>query len=474
MKFKDRQAALIVTLIFVLPLFTFGILSLADTDPTRSEAENRELHKPEFSWSALFSGTYTQELSKYYADTFPLRDRLMSANKALNAFYQGDGDVIIDRGDVDPGEGESIINVPGFEASIMPGVSSSPSPSPAESPSPVNSPSPEGTPSPSPEPTPSPTPEITPTPSLPPSGDVVKAGSVVVIGTRAMEVSYANAAALARYAKAVSDLAALMPGARTIVLDAPNGAEFYSPIEMHSGSTSQSEQIASVYSQLSPEVVSVDAYAQLARHTDEYIYFRTDHHWTALGAYYAYTAFCETLGLEPVPIEKFETGQYENFVGSMYNFTAKYAVSKVLKDNPDTLTYYLPVVDTNMRIFSEGSLTGKYFDWNVINTKIGSYSNKYIAFIGGDNPLTRITTSAGTGKSIAVIKESYGNAFTPFLTSHYDNIYVIDPRKVNGDGQTKLKLPQFVKDNAIDDVIFINYPMMYNNSAWSDFMGRMK
>ena len=76
------------------------------------------------------------------------------------------------------------------------------------------------------------------------------------------------------------------------------------------------------YSQMDDKIITVDAYSKLRSHTDEYIYFRTDHHWTQLGAYYAYTAFCEAAGFEAVPLDAFETGRYDRFVGSMYNFTA--------------------------------------------------------------------------------------------------------------------------------------------------------
>ena len=93
------------------------------------------------------------------------------------------------------------------------------------------------------------------------------------------------------------------------------------------------------YSKMAPNIVTVDAYAKLRNHTDEYIYFRTDHHWTQLGAYYAYTAFCEAAGFEAVPLEDFETGRYDNFVGSMYTFTKGYPQSDVLKNNPDYLDY---------------------------------------------------------------------------------------------------------------------------------------
>ena len=65
------------------------------------------------------------------------------------------------------------------------------------------------------------------------------------------------------------------------------------PESMHQGLNSQKDMIDYCYSQLNGSIITVDAYSKLRAHTDEYIFFRTDHHWTQLGAYYAYTAFCE-------------------------------------------------------------------------------------------------------------------------------------------------------------------------------------
>ena len=89
----------------------------------------------------------------------------------------------------------------------------------------------------------------------------------------------------------------------------------------------------------------VDVRQTLAAHKSEYIYYRTDHHWTQLGAYYAYTAFCEAAGFEAVPLEQFQTGRYDTFLGSMYTFTKGYPQSDVLKQHPDYLDYYLPIAE---------------------------------------------------------------------------------------------------------------------------------
>ena len=87
---------------------------------------------------------------------------------------------------------------------------------------------------------------------------------------------------------------------------------------------------------------------------------------------------------------------------------------------------------------------------HAVATKVNS-SNKYLCFISGDTLLSRFTTGVKNGKSILVIKESYGNAFVPWLLNHYENVYVCDPR------QGTINIPSFVRDNNVDDVLAINY-----------------
>ena len=97
---------------------------------------------------------------------------------------------------------------------------------------------------------------------------------------------------------------------------------------------------------------------------------------------------------------------------------------------------------------------GTYADWfAVVYTGADKYaaSDKYLCFIAGDNPLTKIHNEKITdGSSIVVIKESYGNAFVPFLVDSYEHVYVIDYRHWKG------ILSDFVIENNIDDVLFLN------------------
>ena len=216
----------------------------------------------------------------------------------------------------------------------------------------------------------------------------------------------------------------------------------------------------------------MDAYSKLRAHTDEYIFFRTDHHWTQLGAYYAYTAFCEAAGFEPAALDEFETGRYDSFVGSMYTFTKGYPQSEVLKANPDYLEYYLPLYETHARYYSDATLQDGV-PVSVVYTKMDdAVSNKYLCFIGGDTPVC-VIESAAEGGTCLVLKESYGNALVPFLTSHYSKIIVVDPREFNRDGKPSLDLAAFAAEQGVDDLLVINYPYMINSKNYVRWLERL-
>ena len=216
----------------------------------------------------------------------------------------------------------------------------------------------------------------------------------------------------------------------------------------------------------------IDVLPALTEHKGEYLYYRTDHHWTQLGAYYAYTAFCEAAGFDAVPLEQFQTGRYDTFLGSMYTFTKGYPQSDVLKQHPDYLDYYLPIADTHARYYADGSLENGT-PVSVVYTQLDeSVSNKYLCFIGGDTPVC-IVESDVQGPTCIVLKESYGNAFVPFLTSHYGRIIVIDPREFNQEGKPTLDLAAFAADQGVDDLIVINYPYMINSKAFVRYLNAL-
>ena len=469
-------------LVLLTAMFSVGVYSLADYDATGSASEKREFIKPEFSVKALLNGTYIPALERYYSDTFPGRESLLKANRTLNKFYyySGSGEdsvLILNQSDSAAQGGESLDAVQ--KANGQTQQPEQPTPVQPEAPSePVQEPTdtadapqtPETTERPEEQPE---QPETDPELDTPEESDASYAGSVVVVGDRAMEIPTRLDDLITSYAGAVGNLAAAMgPDVRTISLITPNGGEFYSPESLHTGEHSQKDMIDFCYSQMDDKIITVDAYSKLRSHTDEYIYFRTDHHWTQLGAYYAYTAFCEAAGFDAIPLDQFQTGRYDTFLGSMYGFTEGYPQSEVLKQNPDYLEYYLPIADTHARYYADGSLESGT-PVSVVYTELDdSVSNKYLCFIGGDTPIC-IVESDVPGPTCIVLKESYGNAFVPFLTSHYGRIIVIDPREFNRDGKPTLNLTEFAADQGVDDLIVINYPYMINSKAFIRYLNAL-
>ena len=471
---KFHIVLLVLTLLAVL---TVTAISVFDTDPTFSELENRKLaQRPKFSLSSLLDGSFISAFETYYSDTFPGREKMLELNRSLNKFYyysgpsEEDSMLVISGNTGAENGGESLHDVQQEQAEQAKSDET-----PADSPQMDTPQTPDTTDeAQQPDDTQPPAEEEQPAHiDTPDESEATYAGNVVVVGTRAMEIPTASDDLIVRYAGAVNNLAeALGQDVRTFSLVTPNGGEFYSPESMHEGLHSQKAMIDLCYENLQSDVIPVDAYSALAQHADEYLYFRTDHHWTQLGAYYAYTKFCEAAGFEAEPLDSFQTGEYQNFVGSMYTFTSGYPQSQVLKDNPDTLTYYLPQVETHAKYYADATLQNGV-PISVVYTKLSEQTtNKYLCFIGGDTPVC-IIDSAAEGGVCMVLKESYGNAFVPFLTSHYSKIIVIDPREFNRDGKPSLDLAAFAAEQGVDDLLVINYPYTVNNVSYINWLNRL-
>lgn len=468
-------------------LLAVGVWSLVPDSRTASSVDGKTLaQKPEFSFESLLDGTYLPALEQYYSDHFPMRDTLLRAGKQLNRLYYYSGAdedaMLIIGGSTGAEQGgerlDSVETLPQEPTETMtpqrPLSPAEPEQKPEETDTLPSEPqTPQEPPAEEQTPPQTDTPEAPPELDEPEENEASWAGNVIVVGTRAMEIPSANAEIIDRYAQTINALAdAMGDQVRTVSLVTPNGGEFYSPESMHTGLHSQKDMIDRCYAGMDETVVTVDAYAGLREHADEYIYFRTDHHWTQLGAYYAYEKFCETVGFTATPIESFETGVYENFVGSMYTFTKGYPQSETLYNNPDTLTYYLPVYETHAKYYADAALENGV-PVSVVYTQLSeSTSNKYLCYIGGDTPIC-VIDSAAEGGTCIVLKESYGNAFVPFLTSHYSRIIVIDPREFNRDGKPTLDLTSFAAEQGIDDLIVINYPYMINNASYVSWLDRL-
>lgn len=203
----------------------------------------------------------------------------------------------------------------------------------------------------------------------------------------------------------------------------------------------QKELINELYSKV--KCNTVDNYKFLDEHDDEYIYYRTDHHWTSLGAYYGYTAVANTLGIEPVDISKYEKKAVsKDFYGTIYSS------SGVRWVKPDVIDIY--VSDENKKVenfVGENPTEGVFYNYDKLEIK-----DKYTFFLGGNAPLIKVTSDCDSGKKLLVIRDSYSDCEIPYLTEHYSEIYLMDLRYY------KFGVKSFLENNEVDEVL-INYSM---------------
>jgi len=433
----------ILCVVFLLAIMLVGAISLFDKDPTFSQTEKRKLKTfPKITISALLDGSFTDDLRDYFADTFPGREKLLEKNTTLNSFYYFSGLASEDTEQL-------VVN---FDSNAAQGGEALKNPDTTE-----------GTKATDPQNREEDTPKQTE-----PAAPAEQLGNVILVGDRAMDVPYGNNATIKRYAAAVTGIATLLgDDVKTFSMPVPNAAEFYAGSSWNTGNYSQKAMFELCRDSLGDNVTYVDAYSELAKHTDEYLYFRTDHHWTHLGAYYAYSALCGAAGIQVDPLSKFATGQWDNFVGSMYTYIASYPQSAVLKDNPDTVYYWKPYANCETYYYSNTALSDPIAS-GTINRIRDEVENKYLTFMGGDHPVTVVTTDV-SGPTILVIKESYGNALISWLTGHYEKIILIDPREYF-DLNRDIDLKAFAEAQGVDQCLVINYPMMLNSEAYIKHM----
>ena len=247
---------------------------------------------------------------------------------------------------------------------------------------------------------------------------------------------------LPRNIAAVASLAARCPG-KVYVMVAPAASSIYPErVPAHAPllqEESYLSQIQAAVEQAGGTYLSLEE--ALSAHKDEYIYYRTDHHWTTQGAYYAYSELCSALGLEPFDRAAHTAVDVPDFYGTFYSR------ARTWNAQPDTLTYY--DLDNPLTIYTvtgpgmptEGQTTGLY-DLD----KLDVY-DKYAAFLHGNNGLSRLEGD-GEGR-ILVIKDSYANSFVPFLTANYAQIDVVDLRNYN------YGLDGLIAENGYDQILVL-------------------
>ena len=199
---------------------------------------------------------------------------------------------------------------------------------------------------------------------------------------------------------------------------------------------SQTETIGHAYSYVHAK--TADVAGALASHADEPIFYRTDHHWTTLGAYYGYAAIAESMGLRPAPLS-----DYEETVVSRSFYGTAFSSSGFSWVRPDSISSYVSAEGIEVTNYPEGAaVSGRMYDESALEAK-----DKYKYFFGGNTPLLTIRTEHADAPSLLILRDSYTDAMSPFLTAHFSEIHILDLRYY------KTSLRDYIDANEIDAIL---------------------
>lgn len=443
-EYNMKKAAVFKIAVFMVVLFAGAVVSMIiPLRETYSEKEKRSLTAfPQITVGNFMDGSFFTQIDTWFADTFPFRDTLITYNEGINNLYGVRNQVIhgtlvaaddipdidsdieskltkntsdevedvpdsdIDVEELQDIEFESDIDNDVYYSNIETNYGFNQLDRDIEV-------SDIGT-------------SVEGTDGTISVADGESLGSIFIVGDSAYNYYSFSQSNSDKYSEIVNNLADTLNGkSKVYSMIVPTSIDITLDDATRNSlaSSNQKKAILYMYSRMNKEVGKCYVYDVLHQHRDEYVYFRTDHHWTSLGAYYTYNVFIWQEGKMANMLESYEKLVFEEFRGSFYSQSG---VSS-LGDNPDTVVAYKPLSTNRMEMVNK---RGEQMEYNIITDVSGwSSTSKYSTFIGGDNKFIHISNPDITdGSSILVVKESFGNAFVPYLVDHYQDVYVIDYR----------------------------------------------
>lgn len=217
---------------------------------------------------------------------------------------------------------------------------------------------------------------------------------------------------------------------------------------------SQAEYIKNVYSSFDKSISWIDCYNPLSQHYGDFNYFKTDYHWTALGAYRGYSAFAESKSLAPVSLDSLEKNTVSDFHGSYQAFYQDFGLDYENIEYWDYSNDYSVKIDL---INYSGELEDAYSCFY-----LGSAENndKYILFLQGSYPVQKIvsTSKKATEDKICIVHQGFSNSIISYFTYNYKEVYAINMDLWEGN------LNEYCNARDIKNVLFINDVASSTNS----------
>lgn len=248
--------------------------------------------------------------------------------------------------------------------------------------------------------------------------------------------------------EAVNTFANNNPGIKTYFLLVPNSVKVLeNKLPPFASSEDQLNILKNVQEKMNKHTNFISIYNILAGRNNEYIYYKTDHHWTSLGAYYAYNYLGKVMKYTPLSIEDFNIEEVtDKFYGTLYS-RGNYRFVK-----PDSIHIFKPKTKLSYKVehLDTGTSSDSLYELKYLEKK-----DKYSVFLDGNHALSIIRTNNRADKKLLVVKDSYAHSLVPFLTNHYDEIHMMDLRYFN------MSVGKYMKENDIEEVL-----LLYNTASF--------
>ena len=429
----------LISLFIMVPVFALGFLFMLFFPKSEvSQIEKRNLAKfPEFTFESYFNGGFTAGINTWYTDTVPFRDDFKNAGNSFKGMFG-----------ITTEDTVNVIGNPIKPVKKPVKKPASVTSKPAETSEETSAQVSEGSE------------ETSQKNYREEDAEYTVENGVIVVKQdghyRGLEM-FGGGSGNA-YVEALNTLRSKLDSKIKIYsMPAPLASEFYTPANYTDYTANQKEYFDDVASRLDSGITSIDIDSVLAKHTEEPIYCRTDHHWMPLGAYYASQEFAKAAGVDFKDLGTYKPVTISGFVGTMYAFSGG---DINIKNDPEDFTYYIP--DNYSKCKTDFYDT--YFNFDYTGTyfkEVGDpQSNAYLTFFGGDEQIVKVRTNVKNGRKLIVIKDSYGNAEPGYYMGSFEEIYIVDMRYFN------LNLVDFINQMGITDVLFtmVSYSVFGGNA----------
>lgn len=262
---------------------------------------------------------------------------------------------------------------------------------------------------------------------------------------------------LQKNAKAIREFSQKQP-IPTYLMVVPTAESIYSDqLPANAPFLDQKELIdEEIYNTVSNGSVCFDVFTPLFAARDQYIYYRTDHHWTSMGAYLGYLTSAKQMGFSPLELDRFTVEHASHsFQGTLY--------SKTLSDvyEPDMIDLYYPgiselPVEVTVRSGTKVKKSNSVFFRDYL--KEGE-KDQYCTYLGQNEPFVSVENhTVNNQKKLLIIKDSYAHSMVQFYMHHYSQIDLVDLRYMSS-------LDQYVNLDHYDQILFVyNFASMTEDS----------